>query len=264
MRDASSDRDLLADAARAAGEIALCHFGRGIPVIEKPGGLGPVTEADRAVDAFLRERLSAARPDYGWLSEESEDSPARLDASRVFVVDPIDGTRSFIAGEKGWALSLAVVEHGRPVAGCVHLPARGEIFTAAIGGGAALDGRALSGSGRSTLAGAETLASRPHLQPQHWPGGVPPVMPVFRPSIAWRLCLVAQGRFDAMVTIRDCWEWDIAAGALIAAEAGLGVSDRDGGPLDFNRPVPRLPGVIVAPPAIHRELVDRRRSCPAD
>lgn len=264
MPDARADRDLLAEAAHAAGAIALGHFRGALAVEEKPDGQGPVTIADRAVDAFLRARLGRARPGYGWLSEESEDSPARLAAGRTFIVDPIDGTRAFIAGEAGWSVALAVVEHGQPVAAVVHLPARGQTFAAALGAGATLDGAAIRGSGRIALPGAQALVSRPQLDPQHWPGGVPPITRAFRPSMAWRLCLVAEGRFDAMLTLRDTWEWDVAAGALIAAEAGLAVSDREGGRLGFNRPDPRLPGVIAAPAALHRALLVHRRPRPAD
>jgi myo-inositol-1(or 4)-monophosphatase len=264
VRDALADRDLIAEAASRAGEIALAHFGRGIAAVEKPGGAGPVTEADKAVDTFLRETLGAARPDYGWLSEETEDSPARLASSRLFIVDPIDGTRAFISGEKGWAVSIAVIEDRRPVVACVLLPARGEMYLAATGEGATLQGRAVTGSGRARIEGAGLLAVRSQLQPEHWPGGVPPVERAFRPSLAWRLCLAASGRFDAMLTLRDSWEWDIAAGVLIAAEAGLTVTDRAGEMLAFNAPDPRLPGVIAAPPPVHAALLERRRAGPRD
>ena len=134
------DLALLEAAAREAGELALGYFGRPGAVREKPGGHGPVTEADLAVDAMLRERLLAARPDYGWLSEESEDDPARLGASRLFVVDPIDGTRAFVAGQRFWAHSLAVVAAGEAVAGVVHLPMLGRTYAAVRGGGARLNG----------------------------------------------------------------------------------------------------------------------------
>ncbi|MCL5778833.1 3'(2'),5'-bisphosphate nucleotidase CysQ [Limibaculum sp. FT325] len=258
MRDHGEDRDLLAGAALEAGLVALGHFRRPLAVEEKPGGAGPVTVADREVDAFLRGRLTAARPDYGWLSEESADGPERLGSGRVFVIDPIDGTRAFIAGEAGWSVALAVIEDGRPVAAVVHLPARGESFAAARGAGAMCNGRVIRGSARSALVGAQTLVARPQLEAHLWPGGVPAVARAFRPSMAWRLCLVAQGRFDAMLSLRDTWEWDVAAGALIAAEAGVVVSDREGAPLAFNRPEPRLPGVIAAPPALHRAFLERR------
>jgi myo-inositol-1(or 4)-monophosphatase len=257
--DPGAERDLLAHAAEEAGRIALRHFRTDLAVREKPGDAGPVTEADLAVDRFLRKSLTAARPGHGWLSEETEDSPARLAAPRVFIVDPIDGTRAFIDGKEGWGISIGLAEAGRIVAAAVALPARGELYLAAEGLGATLDGRPIRASRRTALEGAETLAPRPHLEARHWPGGVPQVRRSFRSSLAWRLCLAACGGVDAMLTLRDAWEWDIAAGALIAAEAGAAVTDREGAPLRFNAPRPLAPGVIVAPPALHAEFLRCRR-----
>ncbi|MGF1553950.1 MAG: 3'(2'),5'-bisphosphate nucleotidase CysQ [Paracoccaceae bacterium] len=254
----AEDRDLLIEAGLAAGEIALERFRGRFDVSEKPGGLGPVTDADLAVDRRLRERLGAARPDYGWLSEETDDDPARLDAERVFVVDPIDGTRAFIAGEKGWGVALAVVSAGRVTAATVVLPARGEVYAAALGQGATLDGAALAPGDGAGLPGASVLAARPAFEARHWRLGVPEVARSFRTALAWRLCLAASGRFDAVVTLRGSFEWDVAAGALIAAEAGLAVTDARGGALSFNRAEPRLDGVIAAPPSLHAALMARR------
>ncbi|MEL6267947.1 MAG: inositol monophosphatase family protein, partial [Pseudomonadota bacterium] len=209
-------------------------------------------------DRHLAARLGAARPGYGWLSEEAADGPARLEAERVFIVDPIDGTRSFIAGEPGWAVAVAVAVAGRITAAAVVLPARGEVYAAALGAGATLDGAPVAGSGRSSLEGARLLAARPMLEARHWPGGVPPVDRQFRPSLAWRLCLAASGRFDAMATLRPTWEWDVAAGSLIAAEAGLTVTDGAGAPARFNRAPPQTAGMIAAPPPLHAALMAHR------
>ena len=221
---------------------------------EKPGGHGPVSEADLAVDRQLRAALTGARPDYGWLSEESEDSPARLAASRVFIVDPIDGTRAFLAGERAWALSLAVVEAGRVVAGVVHMPALARTYAAALGAGATCNGAPISPSDRPDPKAARVLAAGSALDPAFWPGGVPPVERHFRPSLAYRLCLVAEGRFDAAFSFRDTWEWDVAAGDLVAREAGAVVTTRDGVAPAYNRPTPLLPGILVAGPALHATL----------
>jgi myo-inositol-1(or 4)-monophosphatase len=256
------DLALLEDAAREAGAIALRHFGSPAGVREKPGGHGPVTEADLEVDRMLRARLTAARPGYGWLSEESEDGPARLAAERVFIVDPIDGTRNFVSGGKAWAHSLAVAENGRVVAGVVFLPRLERLFTAAAGEGAHVDGAAIRPSPRSELDGAQVLTGAAQMDPAHWPGGVPRVERHFRPSLAYRLCLVAEGRFDAMLTFRDAWEWDVAAGALIANEAGATVTDRTGAPPVFNNPSPLLPGLIAAAPALHPEIMRRTSAQP--
>jgi myo-inositol-1(or 4)-monophosphatase len=230
-----SDLALLIRTARDAGEIALGFWRTDQTVWHKDEGAGPVSEGDYATDTALRNALTTARPGYGWLSEETPDDAARLSCDRAFVVDPIDGTRAYVDGQDTWALSLAVVSGGAPVAAVVYLPARGTLYAAA------------------TL-----LAPRPSLDPEHWPGGVPPVTRAFRPSLAWRLALVAEGAFDAMLTFRDAWEWDIAAGALIAAEAGARVTDRAGAPLAFNSPAARTPGALVAPPPLHAALLARR------
>ncbi len=255
----ADDLALLVGAAAAAGAIALGHFRRDVEVWEKPGE-GPVTEADLAIDRMLRAELGAARPDYGWLSEESEGQHDRTSRERVFIVDPIDGTRAFIAGQEGWGPALAVAERGRVVAAVMHLPARGETFAAALGQGASLNGASIRASGRAMLEGAAALVTASQLKDELWPGGPPPVKRHFRPSLAWRLCLVGQGRFDLMVTLRPAYEWDIAAGSLIATEAGAVVTDGDGGALEFNRHPARAPGVIAAPEALHRALMARRRA----
>jgi len=257
--DWRGDLALLLGAAEAAGPIALGHFKGDVAVWEKPG-LGPVTEADLAIDAMLRVELGAARPEYGWLSEESEGQPDRADRERAFIVDPIDGTRAFIAGDEGWGIALAVAERGRVVAAVMHLPARGETFAAILGQGATLNGAPIRASGRAMLEGAAALAGSAQLKDEFWPGGPPPVKRHFRSSLAWRLCLVGQGRFDMMVTLRPAYEWDIAAGSLIATEAGAVVTDGDGAALVFNRHPDRAPGVIAAPEALHRALMARRRA----
>jgi myo-inositol-1(or 4)-monophosphatase len=257
--DASEDLALLVRAAEDGGRIAMRHFGRAVRHREKPGGAGPVSDADLEIDAALAATLRGARPDYGWLSEETPDTADRLARARVFVLDPLDGTRAFLNGDKGFALALAVVEEGRPLAGVVHAPALGETYAAARGAGATRNGRAIRVSGRQTLADARVLASRGQLEPAHWPGGVPPVRREVRPALARRLCLVAAGRFEAVVTFRPAWEWDIAAGGLIAAEAGATVTDGEGHALAFNAEEPRASGLIAAPPAIHAALLARRR-----
>ncbi len=256
--DWSEDLALLVGAAEASGPIAMGHFKGDYETWDKPGE-GPVTEADLSIDRMLRGRLGAARPDYGWLSEESEGEPDRASRERVFIVDPIDGTRAFIAGEQGWGIALAVVERGRVVAAAMHLPARGDTYAAALGHGATLNGATIRASGRVVLEGATALAASAQLKGDLWPGGAPPVERHFRPSLAWRLCLVGQGRFDMMVTLRAAYEWDIAAGSLIATEAGAAVTDGDGAALEFNRHPLRAPGVIAAPDALHRALMARRR-----
>ncbi|MEM6825704.1 MAG: 3'(2'),5'-bisphosphate nucleotidase CysQ [Pseudomonadota bacterium] len=251
-----SDLELLTAAAQAAGQIAS-DYAAGENRVWSKGADDPVSDADLAVNQYLHDFLRAARPSYGWLSEESEDDPSRCAANRVFVVDPIDGTRAFVAGEATWAHSLAVVEHGRPVTAVVYLPMKDKLYSAQRGGGARKNGQRITATRTSEIADATLLASRPALDPKHWHGSPPEVTRVFRPSIAYRICLVAEGRYDGMLTIRETWEWDSAGGALIAAEAGAVVSDGCGAALRFNNPHPTTQGILVAGAALHQKLADR-------
>jgi len=249
------DLALLIEAAREAGGLARDMLAHPLETREKPDGAGPVTAVDMAVDALLAARLRAARPDYGWLSEESEDDPARLGAERVFIVDPIDGTRSLIEGTGLWAHSLAVAERGVVTAAVIHLPMCDKLYAAAAGQGATLNGAPIRVGARSAMADASVLISRPALDPVHWQAGcVPSLRRAFRPSLAYRLALVAEGRYDAMLTLRPTWEWDVAAGDLILREAGALISDRRGGPLAFNNPQPQVGGVLAANPGLHAAL----------
>jgi len=255
LPEPEEDLQLLIDAARAAGDIATRHFRATPKVWEKPDGAGPVTEADLEVDAMLRDTLCAARPGYGWLSEETPDSPDRLSRDTVFIVDPIDGTRAFIDGQPSFAHSLAVVRHGRPVAGVVYLPVRDRMFTASIGQGASLNGHPISAGGPASGDLPKVFASKPNLQARNWPGGVPQVEITYRPSIAYRLALMGTGKAHALVAFRDTWEWDVAAGALIATEAGAIVTDRTGDSLRFNNLKPLVNGLLIAQDGLHKQLV---------
>lgn len=252
-----SDLTLLIDAAKEAGEIALHHKSKGLEINDKPDGAGPVTQADLAVDRALREGLTGARPDIAWLSEETEDSSERLDFKRVFIVDPIDGTRSFIAGEPTWAHSLAIVDNGMVTHGVVYLPEMDLLYSASKSQGAFCNGEQLSVSNRMDIDHAQVLATKPNMDPKHWRGPAPTFKRSHRPSLAYRLCLVAQGRYDAMLTLRPSWEWDIAAGALILSEAGAEVTDRHGKILKFNNKMPQTAGVIGAENTLHRQITDK-------
>jgi myo-inositol-1(or 4)-monophosphatase len=254
----AADLALLGEAAIGAGKIATRHFKRGAKVWDKGDGQGPVTEADLEVNDYLHATLNAARPDYGWLSEESDPlgDMTRTAKPLTFVIDPIDGTRSFIDGQPGFAHALAVVRDGLPVAAVVYLPVLDLTYSAVLGGGAHLNGAPITASARGHAAGATVLAARPVFDPEQWPGGLPALERHFRPSLAWRLSLVAEGRFDAMLTLRDAWDWDIASAALIATEAGATVTDRGGGMLRFNRETAKNRGVVAAGPTLHRALLD--------
>ena len=250
-----TDLPLLIEAAARAGAIARGFFGQDPQQWDKGDGAGPVTEADLAVNDMLHEMLRTARPDYGWLSEETEDDPDRLHARRLFVVDPIDGTRAFIEGGKDWGHSIAVVEDGRPVAGVIAIPMRDQIFSAETGAGAYLNASPIQTSAVTEPRDATILAAKPNLRAAHWRDGAPPPFKTtFRSSLAYRLGLAASARYDAMLTLRPTWEWDIAAGAIIVEEAGGRATDRTGRVLRFNNALPQVDSV-VAGGAIHALLI---------
>lgn len=251
------DLALLTEAARQAGRIALAHWKRNPQVWDKGAEHGPVTEADLAVNDMLHATLLAARPDYGWLSEESPDTPARLSAQRTFIIDPIDGTRAFIAGEETFAHSLAVATQGKITAAVVYLPAMDRLYTASTTAPPLCDGETIAASTRTELAGADILTTRTTLDSAKWPGGVPDIHRSFRASLAYRLCLAAEGRHDGMLTLRDTWEWDIAAGSLIAEKSGCVVTDQRGKPLHFNTANAKTAGVLALPPSLHADAVRR-------
>ncbi|SLN67044.1 Inositol-1-monophosphatase [Roseivivax jejudonensis] len=254
----ATDLSLLVEAAQAAAETATRHIGAPLDVRDKPDGQGPVTAADLAVNETLASILQAARPAYGWLSEESAQDPTRGLAPATFIIDPIDGTRNFIEGGEIWAHSLAVCENGAITAAVVYLPLADKLYTAARGHGARLNDAPIAPTGRPGIDGAHVLATRPNLDPAHWPEGVPDVRRAHRPSLAYRLCLVADGSFDAIFTFRDAWEWDVAAGTLIIEEAGATVTDRDGAPLRFNGPTARVGGLVGASHEAAADIARRR------
>jgi len=255
----SRDLALLTDAAREAGRIALRFWRREPKVWDKGGDHGPVTEADLAVNDMLKLMLLSARPDYGWLSEETPDDAARLSAETVFIIDPIDGTRAFVAGEETFAHSLAVAHKGKVTAGVVFLPALDKIYTASATSPPLKDGQPIAASRRDRLEGADILTTKVNMTPEKWPGGVPEITRSFRASLAYRLCLAAEGRHDGMLTLRDAWEWDIAAGGLIAERAGAVVTDQLGDALRFNTPGAQAKGVLAMPPELHAEAMRRLR-----
>jgi myo-inositol-1(or 4)-monophosphatase len=242
----------VASIAAEAGRIAAARCGTGYKSWEKAPGQ-PVCEVDLEVDAFLRERLSALDPEAGWLSEETLDDSDRIERTRLWVVDPIDGTRDYLRDRPGWCVSVALVEDRVPVLGVLSAPVRGELWTAARGQGSRRNGVPLKVSPRSRLAGARVPSD-----------GLPKVdcdlIAVAKPnSIALRIALVAAGEADLVATLRWGFEWDIAAAALIAEEAGATVSGALGQPLAFNTASAEAFGVLVATPGIHAAAVERLR-----
>jgi len=252
-----NDLNLLLDAVSCASQIAVKFFKNSPKVWNKGSNEGPVTEADIEINNMLLNKLLSARPDYGWLSEETEDDLERLNKDYVFIIDPIDGTRSFINGNKNYACALGIAFKGVMQVGVVQMPSLAQTFWASIGSGAYQNGKKINVSSRSNVKGATILTAKPNLDSAYWPGGVPPMFQVYRSSLAYRLCLAANGSFDAMVTLRDCWEWDIAAGDLIVREAGGVVTDRHGNDLSFNNEKPKRPGILAGPKDIQLDLINR-------
>ena len=218
---------------------------------EKADG-SPVCEVDLDVDRFLRARLSALVPDAGWLSEETADSADRLACERLWVVDPIDGTRDYVRGRRGWCVSVALIEGGRPAIGVLDAPARDQRWRAVAGGGATLNGAAVRAGAHATLADARVPADA---LPKADRGLF---VAVEKPnSIALRLAMVAAGDADLVATLRWGNEWDIAAATLLVLEAGGAMTDALGRTLAFNQPRPRAFGVLATAPAIHAAAVAR-------
>lgn len=252
------DRARLEQIVREAGAIALATWpghGHALEVWEKSPD-NPVCAADIAVDAFLTRALRALLPSAGWLSEETVDHPERLERGLCWLVDPIDGTRDFIRGRPGWAVSVALVSEGRPLFGMLAAPARGpggtgEFWSAEAGRGAWRNGVPLVASTRTVLAGSRVPADtlpRPDAD----------LVTVDKPnSIALRIAMVGADEADLLATLRWGFEWDVAAATLIAREAGAAVSDAFGQPLAYNKRDPRAFGVLVTAPAIHDAAVER-------
>lgn len=261
MTDLRADLDLIRQAALDAGALALAERARGLKINNKAGG-SPVTSGDLKVDAMLRERLLGARPDYGWLSEETADSPERLEKRRIFVVDPVDGTVAYMKGKPWWCTPIAVVEDGRPIAAVIHAPALGETIEATRGGGARLNGETIRASQTGMLEDARVLADARIFRDARWAEPWPEMRYESRNALAYRMALVATGTFDAALALAPKWDWDVAAGALIAEEAGAVVSDHRGDAWRFNQPDPRQNSLVCTAPGLHAEIIRRCGSLP--
>jgi myo-inositol-1(or 4)-monophosphatase len=238
--------------AAEAGRIAAARCGGPFERWEKVPG-HPVCDIDLEVDAFLRERLTALDPEAGWLSEETLDASDRIERRRLWVVDPIDGTRDYLRGRPGWCVSVALVEDRVPIVGVLDAPARGEHWRAAKGKGAWRNGEPIRVSPRKELAGSRVPSDQ-------LPSSDLDLVAVPKPnSIALRIALVAAGEADLVATLKWGFEWDIAAAALIAAEAGATVSGALGQPLAFNTASGAAFGVLVSTPGIHEAAAERLR-----
>ena len=231
----AAERERLASAVQEAGALALTFFRKEFKRWTKGEGDSPVTEADIAANELLHARLSG--PGYGWLSEESENDPARLNAPRVWVVDPIDGTRGYIAGREDWSVSVALVEDGRPVLAALFAPATSEMFLATAGGGATRNGAPMQVSAGNSLVDAR--AAGPMRRLDALAKRVPSIQKMPRVhSLALRIARVATGELDATLVGPSSHDWDLAAADLLVHEAGGIVTALDGQPLIYNRPDP--------------------------
>jgi myo-inositol-1(or 4)-monophosphatase len=244
------DLALLEAACRAGGEIARRRFQDGCKSWSKQGG-SPVTEADLEVDAHLKAMLTAARPGYGWLSEESVDDASRLSHETLFIVDPIDGTVAFLKGRPHFTICAAVVKDGVAVAGVVHNPMLDHLYRAQAGGGAFRGAVRIHVSAAHGLEGCAMLGDRSMLTRPPWPQ----MKVETRNSVAYRVALAADGSFDATVSLSAKRDWDLAAADIILREAGGRITDRSGATLVYNRPEAIQASMVAAGPDLHAEII---------
>jgi myo-inositol-1(or 4)-monophosphatase len=243
-----ADLERIESALKVAGEI-LSGFQSGNVAAVHKENLDPVTEADLAVDRALRELL--VQDGDAWLSEETADDAMRLQARRVWVVDPLDGTREFVEGLPEWCVSIGLVEDGRAVAGGVLNPAADFLAIGAEGEGCLLNGLPVTVSPCRNLPAARVLASRSEVRRgewKRWEGGEVAVEPMG--SVAYKLARVACGLADATWTLVPKHEWDVAAGVALIEAAGGWATNLQGEAPRFNQPHPWLSGLIAAGPGM--------------
>lgn len=254
-KDYKEEFSTLISACIEAGAIAMDYYRGEYNTEFKPeAGNSPVTEADKAVDYYLRQTLTKAYPDYAWLSEETEDDLARLGNSHVWIVDPIDGTRSFMKQDDMFAVSAALVVDNQPVLAVIYNPAKDELITAMHGGGVSLNKKLLPKLTPKPFGQNICLASVSEMKAGLWDGLKEKLTVVPISSIAYKLAILSIGRMDMMVSLRPKSEWDIAAGQLLVEEAGMEMTDLSGNPVLYNQPDVRRNGVIVAFPQHFKRL----------
>jgi myo-inositol-1(or 4)-monophosphatase len=239
---------------RAAGEAIMTYYQSSFNVSDKSPD-NPVTDADLAADRLLHERLLALLPEAGWLSEETADSPARLEHRLVWVVDPLDGTKEFVMGIPEFSVSVALVDGDSPVLAVVYNPATEELFSALQGNGLTYNGAPVTASDRDRLAGARVDASRSEMRRGEFEPFASLVELNIVGSIAYKLARVAAGQADATWSRGPKHEWDICAGTLLVLEGGGRCVDLDGAPIRFNKAFPKVNGLIADTGRFHDELV---------
>lgn len=244
------------EAARAAGTIVRWWYESGYTVREKGDRRdSPVTEADVEADTWIRETILGAFPDDGWLSEETRDSEERLHKRRVWIVDPLDGTKEFIQHIPEFVVAIGLVEDGVPILGVEYNPIRGDLFAGVVGRGAWLNGYPMYVSTVAALSEALTLTSRSETARGEWKEFETHLSLRHTGSVAYKLALIAAGRGDATFSLVPKNEWDICAGAALITAAGGRITDRYGKPLRFNQAQTQLPGIIACNAALFEPIV---------
>jgi len=251
------DLALLEEVTAKAGKIAMRYFKSDNEVWMKPGD-SPVSQADMEVNSYLQQHLLAARPDYGWLSEENEDTGERLKHEKVFVVDPIDGTRGFINGRNQWCISVAIVEGGRPVAAILECPALNERYSAIKGTGSLLNGKPIHAPQSTKIKSAtgsikinELLSNTPVARLETIE---------FVPSLAYRIAMVATGNIDVAFARAGAHDWDLAAVDLILTNAGGELVDEQNRQLRYNREILRRGALIACPTSLRNSALELAKS----
>src|SRR6266853_290786 len=254
-QDLKRELTLAKKAARVAGEILRGHWRRGGYHIGSKGVDNPVTAADLEADRAIKKLLHEPFPEYGWLSEETVDNDARLKCRRVWIVDPLDGTKEFINGIPEFSVAIALVEDGVPILGVTYNPIKREMYWAARGTGCHLNTRRVRVTRTRNLKGATVLASRSETARGEWQvfHGMLKVSPTG--SVAYKLAMVAAGKGDATFTRSPKSEWDIASGAALIMEAGGVITDIKGREIRFNQSSVKLEGLIADNRILHRALL---------
>jgi myo-inositol-1(or 4)-monophosphatase len=242
------------EAAIAAGEILQGYFRDGGYQIDSKGKNNPVTTADFEADSELKQILREAFPTYGWLSEETVDNDDRLTAERVWIVDPLDGTKEFIKGIPEFVVAIALAEHGVPVMGVSYNPIKDELFWGMRGAGCHLNDKIVTVSDTRTLEHSTILASRSETARGEWKAYEGRVTVRAIGSVAYKLALVAAGQADATFTLTPKSEWDIASGVAMIIAAGGRVTDLHGEPIQFNRRDVKTPGFVASNGHLHAQL----------
>jgi len=250
--------EIASEAARAAGQVLMRYYGGAFGVAEKSHD-NPVTAADLEADEALKSTILGAFPDDGWLSEETVDSEDRLSRRRVWIVDPLDGTKEFIGRIPEFVVCVALVEDGLPRVAVEYNPVHDELFSARKGGGTFLNGQRVHVSSQADLRHASVLASRSEDARGEWDPYRSKMKVNLTGSVAYKFGLVAAGRHDATFTLTPKNEWDICAGSLLVAEAGGMVTDPDGRAIRFNNEETLLPGLIASNGFLHRSILNTIR-----